>query len=198
MSVSAMQVLRSGTLAGLMTAVAAAIALGQQPLGQPFWVTADGSPYWAQTMTTGTVENSNLNTSLNVVTTDIITVTSGQLLALNATPKALKASPGAGKALLPAWIEVFMDYNSAAYAGIASGKDLTVKYTNGSGAVLGTIETTGFLDQTSDQRRILVFSGEITPVADAALVLHLASGEVTTGNSALQARLGYREITLIP
>lgn len=197
MSVSAMQVIRAGTLSQLMTAVGIAITAGQQPLGQPFWVTADGSPYWAQTLTTGTVENSALNTELNVVTTDVITVTSAQLLALNATPKTLKAAPGAGKALVPAWVEVWLDYNSAAYAGIAAGEDLTLNYTNGSGAVLGTIETTGFLDQTADGRRILICSGEITPVANAALVLHLASAEIITGNSPLYVRMGYRELTLL-
>lgn len=134
-----------------------------------------------------------------------VTVTSAQLLALNATPKTLVAAPGAGKALILERAILFMDYNSTAYDGIASGEDLAIRYTNGSGTVLATCETTGFLDQTSDQTRVAnayrAASGasDITPTANAALVLHMLTGEIATGNSPLYVRVFYHVLpTTLP
>ncbi len=135
--------------------------------------------------------------SPDIAATTVVTVSSAELLALNATPKTLVAAPGAGIANVPEFLELFYDYGTAAYAGIAAGEDFTVKYTNGSGAVLGTIDATGFIDQTTNQSRFLRFSSEITPVANAALVLHMASGEVITGDGIVKAKLHYRPITLL-
>lgn len=129
------------------------------------------------------------------MTTDIV-VTTGQLLALNAVPKTLLAAPGAGKAIILLDAILFYDYNSAAYAGIAGGEDLEIRHTDGSGQLFATIETTGFLDQTSDQVRHIfpLAAAQSTPVADAALILCLASGEITTGNSPLKVRVHYKVI----
>lgn len=130
--------------------------------------------------------------------TATVTVSSAELLALNATPKTLIAAPAAGHALILVAAEFWLDYNSAAYAGIASGEDLTIKYTDASGAVLATIETDPFLTATADAFRYVepVTTAAITPVAAAPLVLHLLSGEITTGNSPLKVRLLYRDLTL--
>jgi len=197
MAVTAVELLRHSTLPGLVAMIATSAAAGKQPLGVPYHVDTDGSPYWAQAMTTGVVENTNISTNLLPTRSDTITVTSAQLLALNATPKSLIAAPGAGKANIPVFAELFLDYNSAAYAGIAAGEDLNFCYTNGSGAIIGTVEATGFLDQTSDQHRFIQFYGTVTPVANAAIVLHMASGEVITGNSPLYARVHYRTVDLM-
>jgi hypothetical protein len=125
-----------------------------------------------------------------------VTITTAQILALNATPKALVAAPGAGKALIFLGVVVFYDYNSAAYAGIAAGEDLSIKYTDGSGLEVGALETTGFLDLTADAVRFVPASpvAGFTPVANAALVLHLLTAEITTGNSPLKLRVFYRTI----
>ncbi|MDG4549870.1 MAG: hypothetical protein P9F19_01465 [Candidatus Contendobacter sp.] len=130
--------------------------------------------------------------------TAMVTVSSAELLALNATPKTLIAAPGGGKALILVAAELWLDYNGAAYAGIAAGEDLTIKYSNAAGATLATIETTGFLDATADALRYVepTTTAAITPVANAPLVLHLLTGEITTGDSPLKLRLLYREITL--
>ena len=37
---------------------------------------------------------------------------------------------------------------------------------------------------------------DLTPVANAALVLHMLTGEITTGNSPLYARVFYRNVKL--
>ena len=198
MAVTAMTLYRDSTLSGLLAQITTALGTGKQPLGAPYRIVDDGAPFWAQLMTTGVVENVNISTSLLPTQSDIITVTSAQLLALNATPKTLVAAPGAGKAILPVTLELFLDYNSAAYAAIHADDDLTVKFTNGSGAVLGTVEATGFLDQTSDQRRIITFSGTITPVSNALVCLYMDNTEVTTGDSPLYARFTYRTVDLLP
>ncbi len=126
-----------------------------------------------------------------------VTISSTELLALNATPKTLVAAPGAGYALVPLSIQLFLDYNSAAYSGVASGEDLALKYTNASGAILATIETDPFLTSTADAYRFqFPVTTTITPVDNAALVLHLLSGEVAAGNSPLRCRVRYRRITL--
>lgn len=130
------------------------------------------------------------------------TVTSAQLLALFATPVTLVAAPGAGKALILDGLQLWYDYNSAAYGGIAAGEDLSVKYTDASGTALAGCEATGFLDQTSDQFRVVrpynaaSSVSDITPTANAALVLHMLTGEITTGNSPLKYRIRYRTINL--
>lgn len=125
------------------------------------------------------------------------TVSSAELLALNATPKSLVAAPGAGNIHIPVTIAIKLTYATAAYAGIAAGEDLIVAYTNASGAQGIVVETTGFLDQASDQLRLAnAVAAAITPVANAALVLALASGEITTGGGALSGTLWYRTVAI--
>jgi|GEM_PF-596733 len=127
---------------------------------------------------------------------DTITITTGQLLALHATPKTLVAAPGANKAVILIDATLFLDYNSAAYDGIAAGEDLEIRYTNGSGQLAATIETTGFLDQTADQVRHVypATTAAITPVANAALIMCLAVAEIATGDSPLKIRVNYKII----
>ncbi len=128
-----------------------------------------------------------------------VKVTSAQVLALNATPITLVAAPGADYAAI---FEGAIIYKPAgtAYAGIAGGEDLSVKYTDGSGLAVGQAEATGFLDQTGAETRwVRAFTAasadsSIEPVANAVLVLHLLSGELTTGNSDLHVRVYYRVI----
>lgn len=125
-----------------------------------------------------------------------VTLTAAQILALHSTPISIIAAPGAGKAILPTKVEAFYDYNSAAYANIASGDDLFLKYTDGSGGTTVTIETTGFIDQTTDQHRFTLNSGTITPTANAALVASLG-GAVTDGNGTVTLRVEYDVVTLL-
>jgi hypothetical protein len=121
------------------------------------------------------------------------TITSAQLLALNATPVELIPAPGAGN--LIEFMSAAVDKPAGtAYAGIAGGEDLAIKYTNSSGAQVNTsLETTGFLDQTTEQTRLTrSIVTEYTPVVNAALVLHLLTGEITTGDSPLYVTVNYR------
>lgn len=124
-----------------------------------------------------------------------VVVSSAELLALNTTPKTIVAAPGAGLAIVPASpiaAILHLDYNSAAYDGIAAGEDLSFKYTDGSGTELFTVEATGFLDETADAVRYAADPTLVTPEANKAVVLHMLTGNIATGNSPLRVRFYYR------
>lgn len=134
-----------------------------------------------------------------------ITITSAELLALNATPISLIAAPGADKAI---WFmgAVLTKAAGTAYAGIAAGEDLAFCYTNAAGLDVGVCETTGFLDQATAQARVVnpqtgALAGgtvsDFVPVANAALVLALLTGEITTGDSDLKVRVFYRIVPTV-
>lgn len=125
-----------------------------------------------------------------------VTLTAAEMIALFTTPKTLVAAPGAGKAIVLLGAGLFLDYNSVAYNGIAAGEDLAFKYTDASGAQVAQVETTGFLDQTSDQFRWVypTTTAQINPAANAPLVLHMLVGNIATGDSPLKVRVHYRVI----
>jgi uncharacterized membrane-anchored protein len=130
-------------------------------------------------------------------------ITSAQLLALNATPVEIIPAPAAGYAHVINRVQVHKPAGTA-YAGIAAGEDLVLKYTDASGAQASSvIETTGFLDQTTAQTRVASFpasvsttAGDVAPVSAAAIVAHLLTGEITTGNSPLYVTVSYDTILL--
>lgn len=125
-------------------------------------------------------------------------VSSAQVLALFATPITVLPAPPAGHVyLIRRW--AVRKPAGTAYAGVAAGEDLVLKYTDASGVLAApALETTGFLDQTTEQFRS-VFNGAaqtstpegIVNVAAAAVVLHLLTGEITTGDSPLHIGVWY-------
>lgn len=128
-----------------------------------------------------------------------VTIATAAVKTLNATPVELVPAPGAGYANVLIGALAFLDYNSAAYDGVASGEDLAIKYTDGSGLQVAAFETTGFLDQTSDQIRYVAPTVQTsnagqTIVANAALVAHMLTGEIATGNSPVKIRCYYRVV----
>ena len=123
-----------------------------------------------------------------------VVVSSAELLALNATPKEIVAAPGAGLAIVPASpiaAVLHLDFNAAAYNGIAAGEDLSFKYTDGSGTQLFTVEATGFLDATEDAVAYAADPTLVTPEADVPVVLQMLAGEIATGDSPLRVRFYY-------
>lgn len=130
----------------------------------------------------------------------VVKITSAQLKALFATPISVIAAPGVGYFnKIENWA-VRHDAGTA-YAGIAAGEDLALKYTNAAGAVAaGVIEATGFLDQATAQIRAANNIGgnidgatpaSITPVDNAAIVLHMLTGEIITGTFDLYLFINY-------
>lgn len=131
-------------------------------------------------------------------------VSSALLLALNATPQTVVAAPGAGKAVVVSALQLYKPAG-VAYAGIAAGEDLALRYTDASGAIVAECETTGFLDQTTAQMRFVypvvagatAPIGSVTPVANSPLVLHMLVGEIITGDQPLFYKVWGRTINTV-
>jgi hypothetical protein len=126
----------------------------------------------------------------------IVTLTTGQVKLLNTTPVTLVAAPGAGKALILDEATLLLDYVEPKYDGIAEGEDLNIRYTNGSGVLVATVEATGFMDQEADTLRHVkaASAADFAPVANAALVLFMATGNIATGSSILKVRVRYHVV----
>lgn len=133
-----------------------------------------------------------------------VRVTSAQLLAAFATPIQLLPAPRDPNY---AWVvSKWQAYKPAgtAYAGIAAGEDLVLKYTNAAGEqIASVIETTGFLDQATAQSRVAWSTGStgataasFTPL-NAAVMLHLLTGEIITGNSDLLIRVWFEPVQIV-
>lgn len=126
------------------------------------------------------------------------TIAAAQVRTLNATPQTLVAAPGSNKALVLVHATLWLDYESAGYDSVGASDDLTIRYTNASGATLATIETTGFMDQTADQVRYVypTTTAAFTPASNAPLVLHCSTGEMysAAGDSPLKYKVHYRVI----
>lgn len=136
-----------------------------------------------------------------------VTIPTAAVLALNATPVTLVAAPGASKTLIFEGAVLHKPAGTA-YGNVAAGDDLALKYTDGSGIDVGVAEMTGFADQTTAQTRfILPQTGalaagtvsDFVPVANAALVAHMLTGEITDGTSDFIVRVYYRIVpTVLP
>lgn len=126
-----------------------------------------------------------------------VTVTSAELLALRATPKTLVAAPGTGKLLEFVSAVLLLDA-ATAYAENAGGSNLGVRYNNTTGDLVSqTIESTGFIDQATDQMTVAL--PVIDPIVAKAvcentpLVLHnVGAGELVTGTGVLRVKVAYR------
>ncbi len=128
-----------------------------------------------------------------------VTIPTAAVLTLNATPVSIVPAPGAGFVNIFESAMLSMKFNSVAYDGVAGGEDLVFSYTDGSGVKVALVETTGFVDQITDQMRFAKHYGALittnsseTPTANAAIVLSLLSGEIATGDSDLKVRCFYR------
>ena len=122
------------------------------------------------------------------------TLTSAQILALNATPISVISAPGAGFANIIKRVYATKAAGTA-YAGIAAGEDIAFKYTNSSGDIAAQLEMTGFADSASATQSLAV-GIDCLPVANAAIVAHMLSGEITTGDSDFKLRIEYETVAI--
>jgi hypothetical protein len=126
-------------------------------------------------------------------------LTDAQIKALRATPIELVPAQGTGKFIEFVSALLHFDVTTTGYTETAD--NLAIRQTNGAGALVSqAIETTGFLDQSSDKvTNALPKIDQIGVVSNASLVLHnTGDGEVTGGNAAntLSVKVGYRVHTV--
>ena len=89
--------------------------------------------------------------SSGFVVRDVV-IPSADILTLNASVYTLIPTPGSGKVLI---FEGALAYkpSGTAYAGVAGGEDLDIRYTNASGHKVAELELTGFASVATSQRR---------------------------------------------
>lgn len=125
-----------------------------------------------------------------------VTLTSAQILALNATPITVLPAPGAGLANIVLGIYGTLDYASATYS--ASTDTLDFKYTDGSGDLVAQL-TNAFLESAADGRAYAEAQAECVPVVNAPVVAHVGNANPTTGDSNIKLRIYYRQVpALLP
>lgn len=132
-----------------------------------------------------------------------VTISATEVKALATTPIELVAAPGAGKALIFMGASLKLTYGGNNVFA-ESGDNLGIKYTNASGVqVSGTIESTGFIDQSADTYTSAIPAGDAIVAAsaceNAALVLDNL-GSNFTGNAAddntLEVSVAYRVVEI--
>ena len=134
----------------------------------------------------GTVSNAEVTGEL----------TSAQLLAMNATPIELISAPGAGKSIVVEEVELFLDFNTAAYAADA-GEDLVIRYVTSGTAISTWDDADPIVEGTGDERSLdkpdarLDLSDSTNNAVEAAILV----GEWATGDSPIKYRIKYRVVT---
>lgn len=186
------EVLKASSPTDLATLVNAALTDGKVLVGSVY-VDGPSLGYTKSTYCQAVAEDTEAGSTV----TEVITITTAQLLALFTTPISIVAAPAAGYAVVPVSAVLFLDYAGVAYDGIAGGEDLVFRYTDASGAIAGTIEATGFLDASADAHRVVTFASLAVPTPAAALMLHMATGNIATGTSPLKLKLNYRRVKLL-
>lgn len=122
-----------------------------------------------------------------------ITLTSAQILALNTTPITLVAAQGAGTIIDIETITASLVFGTIAYTG---AHNIEVRFTNGSGAKAATDIGSTFLDSSASALdQVGGVTSEVTPVANAAIVLSVPTANPAAGDSTIRLTCFYRVIT---
>lgn len=136
------------------------------------------------------------------------TITSAQILALNATPITLIPAPGVGKTIIVDEIQLFLDYNSATYVA-GAGEDLTFQYeTSNVGIAVIDNDAVAFLTATASAhwlgKPVGIYAVSVAGTGDGVLLstidnegieVTIATGEVATGNSPIKWKIKYHVVT---
>lgn len=126
--------------------------------------------------------------------TDQISLSSADILALNATPKTLVAAPGAGKIIAVNRITLKMVTTSTAYA---NGGALEFRYTDASGAkvtadIAAAVVTAG---AGTSYTSVAGVTTSLTNVANAAIVMNNATAPFITGTGTGVVTIQYQILT---
>lgn len=123
------------------------------------------------------------------------TIAAGAVATLNATPVVMVAAPAAGYYIEPVSLHWFLDFESAAYDAAASGDTLVARYTGAMGAVLfDAVAGDDIGAAMADYHALVQPVAEVVPVAAAAVVAHITTGEwfAAAGDSPLKWEMLYR------
>lgn len=123
-----------------------------------------------------------------------VSVSSADILALNATPKTLIAAPGSGKVILVRGITLKMVTTSTQYA---NGGALEFRYTNASGSKV-TADIAAAVVTASAGTSYTSVAGvttSLTNVANAAIVMDNATAAFDTGTGTAVVTVVYDIIT---
>lgn len=129
------------------------------------------------------------------------TIAAASVRTLNATPVSVIAAPGANKFTQVVSCRWFLDFATTGYDAAASGDSLVLKYTNGSGAeVVDSVAGDAIGAATADYHVVVDAVPEVIPVANAAIVAHVNTGEwySAAGDSPLKYEIYYRTVPVDP
>lgn len=121
---------------------------------------------------------------------DILTASSAQILALNATPKILVVAPGLTNYIIVDYVEAFNDHGGTDYVVNAAG--VLVQYTGG--GTIGTL-TQAWGQASADQLATLLPAALNTIPENTALELQAGVANPTTGDGDWIIRVRYRIVT---
>lgn len=126
--------------------------------------------------------------------TAVVSLTSAQILALNATPVSLVAAPGTGKAIIVRGITLKMVTTATAYA---NGGALEFRYTNASGAkvsadIAAAVVTAG---AGTSYTSVAGVTTSLTPVVNSAIVIDNATAPFITGTGTAVVTVSYDVVT---
>lgn len=120
-----------------------------------------------------------------------VDLSAANILAMRATPVTLIAAPGAGKINLIEEITVKIVRTSTAFA---SGGAVEFRYTDGSGAKVTADMSATLITGAAGTAyaSCKAVTTELTPVANAAIVITNATGAFTTGTGTAKVYIKYR------
>jgi hypothetical protein len=127
-----------------------------------------------------------------------VPITNAACKTLYSVRATLLAAPASGFAHVLDAVSIRYTYATAAFT-IGTAGNLEVRYTNGSGTVLATVASAGFLDQAASAARAVGgIMTIITPTAAAALVLSTATADMTDGGtSSMNVRIYYHTVPTV-
>ncbi len=120
-------------------------------------------------------------------------LTSAQVLALHTTPITLVAAPGANTVVIVDSIDAKVVFNTTAYTG---ANNLEFRYTNGSGTKVTADMSSTFINSASSAYdHVGGIIAELTPTANAAVVVAVPTANPGAGDSTIVFITRYRLLT---
>ena len=130
---------------------------------------------------------------VNLPQTANVTILAAAVATLSATPVSLIAAPGAGLYIDVHRAHWMLKHNGVDYDAAGADEDLAMSYTDASGdLVVNSVDHLGFGNASADAHAV-VFGIDCVPVANAAIVAHLLSGEWygAAGDGDLHVQIDY-------